>query len=333
MNKKMTFELRKDAKLANNIFNQPDAVYARDGYGKGLVELGEKNEKVVVLTGDLSESTRCHWFAEKFPKRFIQVGVAEQNMMGLAAGLALSGKTPFVSSYATFSPGRAWDQLRVSAGYSNTNVKVAGAHAGISVGPDGATHQALEDIASVRCIPNFVVEVPCDWLECKKTTLAFAEHKGPCYFRFGREKTPVLTTSETPFEIGKAQIFKDGTDVAIIACGAMVYESLIAAKRLDEKGISACVVNNHTIKPLDVKTITKVAKECGAVVTAEEHQVQGGMGSAIAECLAENYPVPMKFVGMQDTFGESGEPRELLDKYKMNSSEIERKALEVVKRK
>lgn len=327
----MTFELRKEAKLASNLFDKPEMVYTRDGYGKGLVELGEKNDKVVVLTGDLSESTRCHWFAEKFPKRFIQVGVAEQNMMGLAAGLALSGKIPFVSSYATFSPGRAWDQLRVSVGYSKTNVKVAGAHAGISVGPDGATHQALEDIASVRCIPNFVVEVPCDWLECKKTTLAFAEYTGPCYFRFGREKIPTLTTPETPFEIGKAQIFKEGSDVAIIACGAMVYEALLAAKRLDEKGISACVVNNHTIKPLDEKTIISVAKKCGAVVTAEEHQVQGGMGSAVAECLVQNQPVPMRFIGMQDTFGESGEPRELLDKYKMNALEIERKALELVK--
>ncbi len=321
-------------KLNAKLFQDVEKVPSRDGYGKGLVELGEKNKDVVVLCADLTESTRSNWFKEKFPDRFIEVGVAEQNMMGIAAGLALSGKTPFVSSYAVFSPGRNWDQLRVSVCYTKANVKIGGMHAGISVGPDGATHQALEDISITRVLPNLTVVVPCDWIQGKKTTIAAGNATGPHYLRFGREKVPVVTTENTPFEIGVADVYVEGNDVALIACGAMVYEALIAAKQLQEKyNISATVVNCHTIKPIDTKTITAVAKKCGAVITVEEHQVNGGLGSAVAEVLGENYPVPLKRIGMLDTFGESGTPDELFKKYKMNSNEIVKQAMEIVKKK
>lgn len=309
-------------------------VAARDGYGKALVSLGEKNPNIVVLTGDLSESTRSQWFAEKFPKRFIEVGVAEQNMMGIAAGLALSGKIPFVSSYATFNPGRNWDQFRVSVCYSMANVKVAGAHAGISVGPDGATHQALEDIAMVRALPNLVVVVPCDAIEAKKATMAIAQEvKGPAYIRFGREKSAQFTTEETPFQLGRAEIFRDGKDVAIIASGILVYNSLLAAEELSKEGIECMVVNNHTIKPIDSKTITAAAKKCGAVVTVEEHQINGGAGSAVLEVLAEEYPVPGCRVGMPDSFGESGQPWELVEKFGMGKDGIIMAVRKVLKRK
>ena len=310
-----------------------EQVPTRDGYGQGLVALGEKNPNVVVLTGDLSESTRANMFEEKFPERFIECGVAEQNMMGIAAGLALSGKVPFVSSYAVFVPGRCWDQLRVSVCYSKANVKVAGAHAGISVGPDGATHQALEDVASVRVLPNIVVVVPCDSIETKKATVALGEHKGPVYFRFAREKTPVITTQESPFKIGRAEIFREGADVTIVACGPLVYQSLVAAAELEKEGISAEVINNHTIKPMDKLTLASSAKKTGAVVTVEEHQINGGLGGAVAEVLAENYPVPMERVGMPDTFGESGSPEELLEKYGMSVKKIKESVKSVLKRK
>lgn len=254
-------------------------------------------------------------------------------MMGIAAGLALSGKIPYVSSYAVFSPGRSWDQLRVSVCYTEANVKVAGAHTGISVGPDGATHQALEDIAIVRVLPNIVVEVPCDAIEAKKTTLASAAHKGPFYFRFGRDKTPIITTEETPFEVGKAEVLKDGDDATIVACGPLVYQSILAAKQLEEKGINVRVINNHTIKPIDSLTLAKAAKETGAVVTVEEHQVMAGLGSAVAEALAKVYPVPMEFIGMQNTFGESGTPSELYEKYGMSVDAIYKAVENVIKRK
>lgn len=305
----------------------------RDGYGQALLELGESNKDVVVLTADLAESTRVEEFGKKFPDRFVECGVAEQNMMGIAAGLALSGKIPFVSSYAVFSPGRSWDQLRVSVCYTQANVKVAGAHTGISVGPDGATHQALEDIAIVRVLPNIVVEVPCDAIEAKKTTLAAAAHKGPFYFRFGREKTPIITTEEAPFEVGKAEVLKDGDDATIVACGPLVYQSLLAARQLEEKGINVRVINNHTIKPIDTLTLAKAAKETGAIVTVEEHQVMAGMGAAVAETLAKNYPVPMEFIGMQNTFGESGNTNELYEKYGMSPDAIFKAVENVLKRK
>ncbi len=323
------------AKLSNRLFKDTiDQLPARDGYGKGLVALGELDPNVVVLTGDLSESTRSNWFAEKFPTRFIEVGVAEQNMMGIAAGLALSGKIPFVSSYATFNPGRNWDQLRVSVCYSAANVKIAGAHAGISVGPDGATHQALEDIAMTRVLPGLVVIVPCDAIEAQKATMSIAlDLKGPAYIRFGREKSPVFTTDKTPFKIGRAEVFREGTDVAIIGSGMLVYNALQAAQELNKEGISSLVVNNHTIKPIDRKTIVAAAKKCGAVVTVEEHQINGGAGSAVMEVLAEEYPVPVVRVGMPDSFGQSGQPLELIEHYGMGKDAIIKAVLKVIKRK
>ena len=305
----------------------------RAGYGDALVELGEKNPNVVVLTGDLADSTKVSAFKKKFPERFIEVGVAEQNMMGIAAGLALSGKIPFVSSYATFSPGRSWDQLRVSVAYSKANVKVAGAHTGVSVGPDGATHQALEDIAITRVLPDLVVIVPCDTIQTKKATLAAAAHEGPVYFRFTREKSAVFTTEETPFEIGKAQLIRDGKDVAIIGSGPVLYNGLLAAIELEKEGISVLVLNNHTIKPIDSEAITAVARKCGAVVTIEEHQTMAGCGSAVCEVLAQNFPVPVEMIGMQNTFGESGEPDELIERFGMGKDAVVAAIKKVLERK
>lgn len=310
-----------------------EQVPTRNGYGEGLLELGEADAKVVVLTADLAESTRVLDFAKKYPERFVECGVAEQNMMGVAAGLALYGKTPFVSSYAVFSPGRSWDQFRVSVCYSQANVKVAGAHTGISVGPDGATHQALEDIAITRVLPNLTVVVPCDSVETKKATMALGQKKGPAYFRFAREKTPVMTTGMTPFEIGKAIVFREGTDVAIIGSGPVLYNGLLAAIDLEKEGISVMVVNNHTIKPIDAAAVISAAKKCGAVVTLEEHQITGGCGSAVCEVLAQNYPVPVEMVGMPNTFGESGKPDELIEKYGMGINSIIEAIKKVLKRK
>ncbi|MDE2312304.1 MAG: transketolase family protein [Patescibacteria group bacterium] len=305
----------------------------RNGYGEGLLEAAAKDERIVVLTADLAESTRVLEFSKKYPQRFVECGVAEQNMMGLAAGLALYGKIPFVASYAVFSPGRSWDQLRVSVCYSQANVKVAGAHTGISVGPDGATHQALEDIAITRVLPNLAVVVPCDALEAKKTTLWAAQFQGPVYFRFGREKTPIMTTNETPFEVGKSYVMREGKDVAIIGSGPVLYNGLLAAIELEKQGLSVMVVNNHTIKPIDVEGITAAAKKCGAVVTLEEHQTMAGCGSAVCEVLAQHCPVPVEMVGMPNTFGESGKPDELLEKYGMGQDAVVAAALKVLKRK
>ena len=306
---------------------------SRDGYGKGLVELGEKDKNIVALCCDLTESTRMEWFREKFPERFIEVGVAEQNMMGIAAGLAKEGKIPFVSSYAVFSPGRNWDQLRVSVCYSESNVKVEGAHAGISVGPDGATHQALEDIAITRCLPNLTVVVPADAVEGEKATIQAGLIKGPFYLRFGREKVPTITTERTPFQIGKAEVFRKGKDVAVVACGVMVFDALVAAEELEKEGIEVMVINNHTIKPIDKKTLVEAAKKTGAVVTAEEHQVMGGMGSAVAEVLSQEFPVPMEFVGIQDRFGESGQPEELMEKFGCTPKDIIQAVKKVLEKK
>jgi transketolase len=328
--------LNKQLKLSEKIFEKDaEMVPTRNGYGEGLVELGEKNPGIFVLTADLAESTRALEFAKKFPDRFIECGVAEQNMMGIAAGLAANGKVPFVSSYAVFSPGRSWDQMRVSVAISNLNVKIAGAHTGISVGPDGATHQALEDIAITRVLPNMTIEVPCDYFETKKATIAGAAFKGPYYFRFAREKTAVMTTEATPFQIGKAEVFWESKnpEVAIVGCGPLVYEAVLAAHELEKSGIGTIVVNNHTIKPMDEKTIIRVARKTGAIVTVEEHQVMGGMGSAVAEVSAKNYPVPIEFIGMQDHFGESGEPDELLSKYKMKAKNIIEAVKKVLARK
>jgi transketolase len=323
-------------KLNEKLFSKEvEMAPTRNGYGEALLDLGEKNPDVFVLTGDLAESTRALEFAKKYPDRFIEVGVAEQNMMGIAAGLAASGKIPFISSYAVFSPGRSWDQMRVSVALSNVSVKIAGAHTGISVGPDGATHQALEDIAITRVLPNMTVVVPCDSVETKKATLAAGNNAGPYYFRFAREKTAVVTTDDTPFEVGKAEIYWESKnpEVAIVACGPLVYEALLAAKELAESGIETLVVNNHTVKPMDEKAIISAARKTGAVVTVEEHQAMGGMGSAVAEVLAKHNPVPMEFIGMQNSFGESGEPDELLSKYKMKKADIMEAVKKVITRK
>lgn len=326
--------INKQVVLSKKLFKKNiDQVPTRNGYGEGLLEAGKKNEQVVSFCCDLTDSTRNDLFEKAFPKRFIEAGVAEQNMAGMAAGMALgAGKIPFISSYAVFSPGLNWSQIRVSIAYSGANVKIVGAHSGISVGPDGATHQALEDIAITRVLPRMTVIAPCDTLEAKKATLAATEKKGPVYLRFTREKTPVMTTSKTPFKIGRAEVFREGKDVTIVACGPLVYEALLAAKEL-EKDIDCEVINCHTIKPLDKKTILNSVKKTGRVVTVEEHQIKGGLGGAVAEMLAENYPVPMERVGMPDCFGESGKPEELLKKWGMDKDGIMKKIVKVMKRK
>ena len=307
----------------------------RNGYGEGLVLAGEENPNVVALCADLTESTRTDAFAKKFPERFIELGVAEQNMATIAAGLGITGKIPFIASYATFSPGRNWEQIRTTIAYNDSNVKIAGHHAGISVGPDGATHQATEDIAMMRTLPNMKVIVPCDAIEARKATLAAARMWGPVYLRFQRENTPIMTTNETPFTPGKAEILWQGKkpDVLIIGCGAILYNALLAAKKLEKEKINVIVLNCHTIKPIDDKKIVELAKKCGAVVTVEEHQVMGGLGGAVAEMLAAHYPVPIEFVGMQNTFGESGEPNELIKKYGMDEASIVRAVKKVKRRK
>lgn len=310
-----------------------DMAATRDGYGIGLVEIGEKNSQVVALCADLSESTRTAKFKETFPDRYIQMGIAEQNMATVAVGLALQGKIPFLSTYAVFSPGRNWDQIRISGCYNNANVKYAGAHTGISVGPDGATHQAMEDVALTRVLPRMTVVVPCDAEETRKVVHAAATIEGPVYFRFARAASPVFTTEKTPFKIGKAVTFRDGKDVAIIGAGPIIHTALQAADRLIEKGISCRVINSPSVKPLDHETLEKAARECGAVVTVEEHQIMGGIGSAIAEWLVQTYPVPIEFIGMNNSFGESGEPDQLLKKYRMDIDAIEAAVLKVIKRK
>ncbi len=305
----------------------------RDGFGQGLVDAAEANPQIVGLCADLTESVRMNLFAQAFPERFIQVGVAEQNLMGIAAGFALAGKVPFAGSYAVFSPGRNWDQLRVSVCYSNLNVKIIGGHSGLTVGPDGATHQALEDIAMTRVLPNLTVVVPCDEEEARKATLAIAQHVGPCYLRSSRGKSPLITTTETPFELGKALTLKEGSDVTLIACGLMVAEALQAAEQLEKQNIHARIINLHTIKPIDVEAIVKAAKETAGIVTAEEHQIAGGLGSAVAEVVTEHHPTRVLRVGMNDQFGESGQSRELLDKYGLNAQAIFEAALKVVSAK
>ena len=330
--------LNPKAKLAIKVFKKDiEQIPTRNGYGEGLVAAGEKDERVVVLCADLTDSTRSSYFKEKFPERFIEVGVAEQLLVTVASGMANYGKVPFASSYAVFSPGRNWEQIRTTIALNDVPVKIAGAHAGVSVGPDGATHQGLEDIALMRTLPNMIVIAPADALETKKAVLAAAVNNKPTYLRFTREATPVFTTDETPFEIGRAEIIWEGKDpeVAIIACGPLVYEALLAARRLEKgKGKApAIVINCHTVKPIDEKTIISVAKATGAVVTVEEHQITAGLGGAVAELLAKNYPVPMEFIGMPDSFGESGPPDKLLAKYKMKAKDIVAAARRVVKRK
>lgn len=319
--KKLKESLAKDF-LSKNI----EMKATRDGYGKGLVEAGKKNEKVVVLCADLTESTRTLQFKEKFPNRFIECGVAEQNMMGIAAGMALAGKIPFVTSYAVFNPGRNWGQLRLAVCYSQANVKIIGTHSGLSAGPDGATHQGLEDLAITRVLPNLTVVAPCDYWQAVKATMASIELHGPIYLRFSREKSAVFTTLQTSFEIGKAQIFREGKDLTIIACGPLVYEALWVAEQLSRQENFECeVINCATIKPLDRLTILTSAKKTGKVMSIEEHQVNGGLGSAIAEVLSENLPIPLARIGMPDQFGESGSSKELARKYGLDRQGIVKK--------
>ncbi|OHA59704.1 MAG: transketolase [Candidatus Vogelbacteria bacterium RIFOXYD1_FULL_46_19] len=307
----------------------------RDGFGRGLVTAGETNEQVVALCADLTESTRIEAFAKKFPDRFIQVGVAEQNLVTVASGLATMGKIPFAASYAMFSPGRNWEQIRTTICYNNVPVKIVGAHAGVSVGPDGGTHQAIEDMALMRVLPRMTVVVPADSLEAEKATLALADSGGPAYIRLARNKSAVITTEASPFELGRAEVLFDSDEPAalIIACGQMVYFSLLAAKKLEAEGVAVSVINLHTIKPLDKATVIKYARQAGAVVTVEEHQVAGGMGGAVAEMLAAEAPVPVEFLGIQDQFGQSGEPGELLEHYSLGVKDIIMAVKKVIERK
>jgi len=306
----------------------------RDGFGKGLVRAGEDNPNVVVLCGDLTESTRAQAFAEKFPDRFFEVGVAEQNMTGIASGLAYGGKIPIITSYAMFCPGRAWEPVRTLIAYPNLNAKICGAHAGVSVGPDGATHQATEDMAIMRCLPNMKVVAACDAVEAEKAVYdAITNINGPVYLRFAREKSAVFTTERTPYQFGKAQILREGKDVSIFACTPLVYEAMLAARALEALGIDVELINSPTVKPLDRETLVASAQKTGAVVTVEEHQRIGGFGSAVCEMLAETHPVAIERIGVDDCFGESGEPDELLEKFGLKEQNIIEKVKKIIGRK
>lgn len=294
----------------------------RKGFGRGLVAAGKSNVQVVAACADLTDSTQMNLFRDEFPDRFIEVGVAEQNLVTVGAGLAAMGKIPFVSSYAAFSPGRNWEQIRTTICLNDQPVKIVGSHAGVSVGPDGATHQMLEDIALMRVLPNMVVIAPCDSIEAQKATVAMASDRRPNYLRLAREATPVITTGDTPFEIGQAYVMEPGEDITIIATGTMTYQALAAVEGLFKDGISAEVVHVPTIKPLDAETILKSVRKTKAVVTAEEGQIAGGLGGAVAELLADVYPVPVKRIGMQDRFGESGAPSELLEHFGLDAKHI-----------
>ena len=305
----------------------------RFGFGEGLVELGKKDDKIFALGADTVSSVAMDGFQREFPERFINVGIAETNLLGVAAGLSIVGFIPFVSTYGVFASGRPWEQIRTTICYSKLNVKIGGSHSGLMVGPDGATHQALEEISIMRCLPNMTVLVPCDLIETKKATIAAAYYNGPVYIRYGRESIPIITEDKTPFEIGKAIKMKDGKDVCIMACGSMVYEALMAAEILEKENIKARVLNIHTIKPMDKQAIIEATKDCGAIVTVEEHQIFGGFGSAVAEVVVSNNPVPMEFVGIKDTFGESGKPADLIVKYGLKDVNIVEAVRKVLKRK
>ncbi len=310
-------------KLHLNFHRKP--IPTRNGYGDALVQLG-RNKQIMVLCADLTDSTRVKKFREKFPKQFVEIGVAEQNLVTVASGLAAVGKIPFASSYAAFCPGRCWEQIRTTICYNDQNVKIIGAHAGVSVGPDGSTHQMLEDIAIMRALPNMIVVVPADYEQTKKATKAIAKHKGPAYMRFARVASEQLTSAKSPFQIGKAQIRKQGKDIAIIGAGPVVHECLKAAELLQQKGINAMVINNHTIKPLDKTTILQAAKKCKRILTVEEAQTTAGLGGAITEFLSETHPTKIHRIGVKDHFGESGEPAELLHKFGFSAKHIAKKA-------
>lgn len=331
--------IHENAKLRPNIFDLATVEQkpTRVGYGEGLVLAGDENVNVVALCADLTESTQMHLFRKKYPNRFVEIGVAEQNLASVASGMAAMGKVPFISSYAMFSPGRNWEQIRTTICYNNQKVIIAGSHAGVSVGPDGATHQAIEDMAIMRVIPTMTVLSPCDMVEARKATLLAARSPGPVYLRLHREKTPIMTTEETPFGIGKAVVFfeskKSKPDIAIIGCGPLVHNALRAAQMLEKEGYGVRVINSPSVKPLDEETILAAAKDAGAIVTVEEHQIAGGLGSAIAELLALHHPVPIEFIGVQDRFGESGQPNELLEVFGMGVKHMYAAACNAIKRK
>lgn len=336
-------------KLNPKLFNDPSTGSGqacmqepiRKGFGIGLLQAGEINSNVVALCADLTESTQMHLFKEAFPERFVEIGVAEQNLVTVASGMASMGKIPFCSSYAMFSPGRNWEQIRTTIAYNDRKVIIVGSHAGISVGPDGGTHQALEDIALMRIIPNMNVFSPCDSIQAKKITFSFLganeDMKKPAYLRLAREKTPVITTEETPFEVGKADLYwipdVGLADVGIIVTGSLTYNAMISAKELESENIKIKVLNIASIKPIDKNAILELAKETKALVVVEEHQVAGGLGSLVAEILAEEYPVPIEFIGVKDKFGQSGTPEELIKHYGMDKESIKKAVKKVLKRK
>ncbi len=335
--------LNPDQKLNPKLFDKDvEQLPIRKGFGEGLVIAGDSDPRVVGLCADLTESTQMHLFAKKYRERFIEIGISEQNMASVASGMAAMGKIPFITSYAMFSPGRNWEQIRTTICYNDQPVKIAGSHAGISVGPDGGTHQAIEDIALTRIIPRMHVICPCDSIEARKATMAAAKTKSPTYIRLAREKTPIMTTDATPFVIGKAQLFfqpktgltKDGkAQVGIISTGALTYKALKVAQAYEEQGIAVKVLHIASIKPLDEEAIILLAQETKAIVTVEEHQIHGGMGSAVAECLAAHFPVPIEFIGVNDKFGQSGTPDELIEFYGMGEKSINEAVKRVMLRK
>ncbi|HWC57876.1 MAG TPA: transketolase C-terminal domain-containing protein [Candidatus Paceibacterota bacterium] len=329
--------LNPDLKLNVKIFNDDvDQVPIRKGFGEGLAQAGEQYPNIVALCADLTESTQMHFFKQKFPERFVEIGVAEQNLVTVASGMAAMGKYPFVSSYAMFSPGRNWEQIRTTITYNNRPVVIVGSHAGVSVGPDGGTHQAIEDIALMRVLPRMSVISPCDALQAKKAVLALAQSQQIAYLRLAREKTPIITTDETPFAIGKGQVFyrPDGlAHVAIIATGALTAHALRVAKDLEKKGLKIVVANIHTIKPIDTDLLVALAKETRAIVTVEEHQIAGGLGGAVAETLAAHVPVPIEFIGVHDEYGQSGTPNELVEHCGMGRDAITTAVMNVLDRK
>jgi len=329
--------LNQNLKLNTKLFDENvEKETTRKGFGEGLMMAADQNKNVVGLCANLNESTYMHLFAKKYPERFVQVGVAEQNLVTVASGMAAMSKIPFAASYAMFSPGRNWEQIRTTVCYNDRPVKIIGSHIGVSVGPDGGTHQAIEDIALMRVLSNMIVLSPCDAIEAKKATIEAAKINKPVYIRLAREKTPIITTEETPFEIGKAQMFfapPMTAQVGIIATGPLLYNAIMAAQNFAQKGISVKVLNISSIRPLDFEAIINLAKEAEAIVSVEEHQIVGGFGSAVAEVLMQNYPVPMEFVGVHDQFGQSGTPAELIEYYGMGVSSIEEAVERVMQRK
>ena len=305
----------------------------RSGFGDGILEVARKNKNVVALTADLAGSLKLHPFIKEFPERFIQVGIAEANMMGISAGLTIGGKIPYATTFANFATGRVYDQIRQSIAYSGKNVKICASHAGVTLGEDGATHQILEDIGMMKMLPGMTVIVPCDYNQTKQATIAIADHVGPVYLRFGRPGWPMFTSPDEPFVIGKAQKFSDGTDVSIFACGHLVWNAIQAGVALQEKGISVEVINIHTVKPIDEEAIINSIRKTKCAVTAEEHNIYGGMGDAVAQVAAKHFPIPIEYIGTKDTFGESGTPAELLKKYKLDVPDIIAAAEQVMARK